>query len=83
MHRNVDGLSEDICFGACNHIPILRCRFIGMGGDDGGRFDQIVDYIGCFSRSCREGVADIHNHQLRLVLIRDNSLLFRGHPGIP
>ena len=53
-----------------------------MRGNDGCWLDQVVNHPGGFAGASGKGITNIHNHQLRVVVLTHHALLFGGDSGI-
>ena len=82
MHRRFGGLHEYFRLGAGNDLAIRRRGLVGMGGDDDTRFDQGIDRRGRLPGAGGIHVANIHDGQLRLVIIVHDGFLIGNNAGV-
>lgn len=82
MDRHLHGCDEACRPGSRNRLAPTGGGFVGMGGDDRGGPDQLIDHVGRFTGSGGEGVADIDHRQFGAIVVAYDPFLLGGDPGV-
>src|ERR1043166_8106479 len=82
VNRRLDSLDESLRLAARTHLPSYCANLVRVRSNYRGGLHELVDHVGGLDRTRGEAVADVHDCELRVVVIAHDQLLVRGDAGV-